>query len=134
LIGSLSLIVYMVVAFTLWPRFGLFSLMIADSVKHVVHALVSAYLLGRRIGGYSDQRILLAAAKTGLAAVTMGLAIAALEPTLLQWFDGQTALQEIALVGTSAALSIVVFMVMAALLRIEELRWLWRLLAARLRS
>ena len=51
LVGSISLIIYMVVAFTLWPRYGLFSLMIADSVKHIVHALVSAYLLG---GGSED--------------------------------------------------------------------------------
>lgn len=133
LIGSLSLIIYMVVTLTLWSRFGLFSLMIADSVKHIVHALVSAYLLGRRIGGYADQRILLTAAKTGLAALVMGVIITAAEPTLMQWFDEKTLVQEAALVGMSAVLSMAVFLIMAALLRIEELRWLWQLLMARLR-
>jgi putative peptidoglycan lipid II flippase len=134
LIGALSLILYMLVAFTLWPRYGLFSLMIADSVKHVVHALVSAYLLGRRIGGYADQRILLTAAKTGLAAFIMGMIITVIEPILVQWFGGQALVQEITLVGTSATLSITVFLLVAVLLRIEELRWLWHLLITRLRS
>jgi putative peptidoglycan lipid II flippase len=132
LIGLLSLVVYMLVAITLLPSYGLFSLMIADSVKHIVHTLVSAYLLGRRMGGYGEQHIFLTMAKTGLAALTMGVVAVAVEPALMQRFSGQSFLQEAALVGLSAGLSLLVFLVMAALLRIEELRWLGRLLFERL--
>ena len=63
----------------------------------------------------------------------MGVIITAIEPTLVGWVGGQALVQEITLVGTSAGLSIVVFLIMAVLLRIEELRWLWQLLGARLR-
>jgi putative peptidoglycan lipid II flippase len=133
LIGLLSLIIYMIVAITLFPTYGLFSLMIADSVKHLVHSTVSAYLLGRRVRGYGDQHILRTLGKTGLASVVMGVVALGVLPLLERWFGGQNILQEAALVGVSAGISGLVFLVLAALLRIEELRWLWELLNRRLR-
>src|SRR5690606_26980429 len=51
LIGLISLIIYMIVALMLMPTTGLFSLMIADSVKHIVHATLSALILSRKLGG-----------------------------------------------------------------------------------
>ena len=51
LVGVLSVVVYLVVAQLLIRPLGLFSLMIADSVKHMVHAGVMAYLLNRQLGG-----------------------------------------------------------------------------------
>jgi putative peptidoglycan lipid II flippase len=132
LIGLLSLVLYMVVAVALFPNFGLFSLMIADSVKHIVHALVSAYLLGRRIGGYGNQHILLTLGKTGLAALVMGAVAMLVVPALESRLGASVLWQEMALVVISGGLSVMVFLAMAALLRIEELRWLWQLLTQRL--
>ncbi len=52
LVGVLSIAVYFaVVALTLKPL-GLFSLMLADSVKQISHALVMAALVSRRLGGF----------------------------------------------------------------------------------
>jgi putative peptidoglycan lipid II flippase len=134
LIGLLSLVIYMVVAIVLFPTAGLFSLMIADSVKHIVHALVSSYFLGRQIHGYGEQRVLLTLAKTGLAALVMGGAALLVLPVLQQRLGGDTLWQEGLVVAIGAALSGVVFLGMASLLRIEELRWLVQLLQQRLRS
>ena len=58
LIGLVSLAAYMVVAIVLLPWYSFFALMIADSVKHLVHTGVSAWLLGRGIGGFSKQRLI----------------------------------------------------------------------------
>ena len=50
IIGLLSLVAYMVTAIFLLPYYSFFALMIADSVKHLIHAGVSGWLLTRRMG------------------------------------------------------------------------------------
>jgi putative peptidoglycan lipid II flippase len=132
LIGLMSLVVYMATAVILFPRFGLFSLMIADSVKHVVHALTSAYLLARRMEGFGQQRILLTIGKTGLAAAAMGLAGFFTLPVFLRAIGNDTLIRETLLVIASGSLSLLVFLLLAAVLRLQELRWLGGLLARRL--
>lgn len=134
LIGLFSLIVYMAVAAVLFPRAGLFSLMIADSVKHVVHALLSAYWLARRLGGLGGQRLLITIAKAGLAAGAMGGAAALVEGALAGPLETPTFLHELALVAISGGAGVAVFLAATALLRLEELRWLTGLVARRLRA
>src|SRR5690606_966586 len=86
LVGLVSLLVYMVVAILLLPGIGLFSLMVADSAKHVVHASLSAFLLNRRVGGLGRQRLLLTFVKTGLAALIMGVVAHFVTGELLRLF------------------------------------------------
>ncbi len=132
IIGLISLVLYMVVAVLLLPRFGLFSLMVADSTKHVVHASLSFILLRRRLGGFSGQRLLLTLAKTGIAALLMGIAAWFAAPAIIRLFPSGSLLDELAVVGLSGALSVAIFGAVAALLRIEELAWLGGLLRRRL--
>ncbi len=134
LIGLFSLIVYMAVAAALFPRAGLFSLMIADSVKHVVHALLSAYWLARRLGGLGEQRLLLTVAKASLAAGALGAAAALAEAALVARLDATTLAHELALVLASGGAGAAAFLIAAAALRLEELRWLAGLIARRLRA
>lgn len=123
LIGVFSLIVYMIVAVVLLPVIGLYSLMVADSVKHICHALISAVILGWRIGGYGRQRLLVTLARTGIAAGAMGLVVALIEPLLERVFFGGGTVREALLIGVAGTVSAVVFFGMAALLRIDEFRW-----------
>lgn len=132
LIGAFSLAVYAVTAIILFPRYGLFSLMIADSLKHVTHALVSAVLLSRRMNGFGEQRLLMTFAKTGLAAGVMGLAAAVVLPVLMTRIGTATLVREALLVGLTGGISVAVFLGMATLLKIEELRWIGSLLTRRL--
>ncbi len=132
LIGVLSLAVYMIVAVTLFPRYGLFSLMIADSTKHVIHASVSAYLLVRRMKGLGGQRLFVTIAKTGLAAGAMGLVAVLVTPPLTALVGINTLLHQLILVILTGGLSAAVFLALAAVLRIEELRWIGGFLARRL--
>jgi putative peptidoglycan lipid II flippase len=132
LIGLLTLAAYMIVAITLQPRFGFLSLMIADSVKHILHALISAYLLHHRLGGLGGQRLALTFLKTMIAAAGMGAAVLIIEPLILQIFGLETLLDEIMVVGISGLTSVITFAGLAALLRIEEWRWLWQLMRRKL--
>ncbi|MEL6271488.1 MAG: murein biosynthesis integral membrane protein MurJ, partial [Chloroflexota bacterium] len=72
LIGVVSLMVYMAVALATSSRFGLYSLMIADSVKHLLHAFISSYILLRRLDGAGNQRLILTTLKASAAAALMG--------------------------------------------------------------
>jgi putative peptidoglycan lipid II flippase len=51
-VGVLSVIVYVIVALALLRPLGLFSLMAADSIKQITHALVTGALLSRRLNGF----------------------------------------------------------------------------------
>lgn len=132
LIGLLSLTLYLVAAVMLFPTFGLYSLMLADSLKHIVHAVISTALLARRIQGFGNQRLILTFAKAGLAAVVMGLVADALVPMVSVWTATQGFLGEALLVLICGGVSVMVFAGMAFVLRIEELRWLISLIRSRL--
>ncbi|HEX2619521.1 MAG TPA: murein biosynthesis integral membrane protein MurJ [Phototrophicaceae bacterium] len=132
LIGLLSLAVYMVVAVTLQPKYGLFSLMIADSVKHMTHASVSGYLLHRRLKGFNEQRLLLTFAKTGLAALAMGVAVVLAEPIIENAFGLASLSGEVLVVGISGGICLAVFITLALILKIEELQWMASLIRRRL--
>jgi putative peptidoglycan lipid II flippase len=51
LVGVISILIYSIVALLLLKPMGLLSLMVADASKHVVHTLLMAWLLRRRLGG-----------------------------------------------------------------------------------
>ena len=123
----------MVVAIALFPLFNLFSLMIADSIKHIVHALVSGYLLARRMNGLGRQRLWLTFGKAGFAALAMGAVTAWLLPLLVSRLGTSGLLNEVLLVTISGAVSVLAYLGLAFFLRIEELRWLTGLIRQRLK-
>ena len=128
LVGILSLVCYMGVALLLFDAYGLYSLMIADSCKHLVHAAVSGFLLWRRLDSFALLDLAKTVLKTALASIVMvGLALLTL-PRLEAIIGRATPLQEAALVFVSAAVYGSAFLLMSRLLRIEELAWLWGLL------
>ncbi len=133
LVGVFSLAVYMVIALLLQAQFGLFSLMIADSLKHITHATISAYLLHRRLNGLGGQRLLLTFLKTLLASGVMGAVVVVGEPVLAALIGQGGLLRELLLVVVSGGLAAAVFLGIAVALNIEELRWLFALLMRRLR-
>lgn len=134
LIGLFSLAIYMIVALALLPAYGLFSLMIADSVKHIVHAVISALLLNRRMNGFGHQRLLPTAGKTMIAAGLMGAVAFAIQAPLGSLLGARGFVGELLLVLIAGTASAAIFVMLAVILRIEEPRWLWGLLYARLRQ
>jgi len=132
LIGLFSHGVYIVTVLLLFERFSLYSLMLADSLKHIVHASISGVLLHRRLRGFGDQRLLLTTAKTLLAAGAMVIVAELLLPPLYANIGTDGSLRQLLLVVIAGGVSGGVFLLLAMLLRIEELRWMAGLLRRRL--
>lgn len=132
LVGVLSLAVYMIVAIALTPALGLFSLMVADSLKHLTHACVSGYLLYRRLDGFGSQRLFVTLGKAGFAAAAMGVVGVLMLPWLLPILAEAGFGAEMSLVLLSSGACAAVFLVLALLLNVEELRWLVTLIRRRL--
>lgn len=132
LIGVISLGVYMLVALLLQNSAGLYSLMIADSVKHVVHAGISAVLLWRGLGGLGGQALTLTLIKTSAAAALMGVATWAAVDWSQSIFGAPTFIHETLVVLIGLAVGAVTYTALALLLRIDEFRWMGALLRRRL--
>jgi putative peptidoglycan lipid II flippase len=132
LIGLVSFGVYMVAAVALLPALGLFSLMVADSLKHITHASISAVVLRRRIGGFGKQRFGLTLLKTGIAVTLMGAVAFILDQMLEPIIGIDTFLHRLLIVGLISAACAVTYFGAAALLRIDELRWMGGLVRRRL--
>jgi putative peptidoglycan lipid II flippase len=79
LVGIFSIGVYLAVALLTLPYLGLFSLMLADSVKQIVHALVMGILVSRRVGGFGRTNLWPTLGRVLAASLVMGaLTLAAL--------------------------------------------------------
>jgi putative peptidoglycan lipid II flippase len=72
LIGIGTIVIYMLTATLLLPWLGLFSLMVADSFKHLLHAAISGLILRRRLGGLNRHRVGQAVSVALAASAAMG--------------------------------------------------------------
>lgn len=132
LIGLLSLIVYMITAVFLLPYYSFFALMIADSMKHLVHASVSGYLLMRHIGGLRGQHIFQTLGRACLAAGIMGAVGFAIYEGLRPYFVGHTLLHELAIVVTAGVSSGALYFLLANWLGIHEVKLFFKQIRQRL--
>jgi putative peptidoglycan lipid II flippase len=141
-VGVISVGVYLAVALALLQPLGYLGLVLADSAKHVAHALVMAILLRRRVGKLADSLscgqaqgpggIAWVATRAAAAAALMGLvtwgALFRLEATL----PVGTLPGNLAVVVIGGALAVIVYGVSTAALRLEEAGLLWAVLVRRL--
>ena len=132
LVGVLSLTAYIVVAAVLLPWYSFFGLMIADSVKHLIHSGVSAWLLYRGLKGYGDQRLVSTTLRTLIAAAVMGVATYA-TASLLASALPDSILARVIVVGGAGGVGLAVFAALAMLLKLEEWRWIRDLVRQRIR-
>jgi peptidoglycan biosynthesis protein MviN/MurJ (putative lipid II flippase) len=106
--------------------------MLADAVKHITHAGLSAVLLVRRRGRLGDQRLLGTLIKTLIA--TAGMAFAAYLALQMRGTDwGGSTLQELITVVFSLGVCGTVYAALAYILRIEEFRIVVGLVAGKIR-
>lgn len=129
LVGVASIVIYVVVAVLLLPSMGLFSLMVADGVKHLAHTVMMLAVLQQQIGGLGGQSIPTAALKSLLAALLAGLAAnwaaqgmaSALSAMVTEpsWFAGVTVTRVI-VVGAGGLAGVGAFFLAALLLQIRE--------------
>ena len=124
LIGVATVLFSLVVAFALMPAMGLFSLMVADSAKLLLHTIISALLLGRRLGGLRSQGIIRVAGLTVMASAAMGAAtfgaVQGIEQLALP-----SVLSEVLAVGVPSMVGVGVYLLLITLLGVEEIKMLW---------
>jgi putative peptidoglycan lipid II flippase len=82
LVGVISIVIYTITAAVLLRPLGLYSLMVADAVKHIIHTFIMLVLLQRHLGGLAGYHILTNLGKTVIAALFTGV-VAGLVATLL---------------------------------------------------
>jgi len=132
LIGLLSLVAYMVTAIYLLPYYSFFALMIADSIKHLVHSGVSGWLLLRRINGMPDKQLVQTGARALFAAGIMGgvgyVFLDILNPIL----SGGTLVEELLIVTLVGGTSGILYLALAHWLGIKEISWFFKSLRQRL--
>ena len=132
LIGVSAIAIYLMLAAGLLPTWGLFSLMIADSVKHLLHTLLSALLLWRRLGGLGKHDVfrtlllvLIASAVMGIGTYGAWLGMEALLPA-------EGTIRELLAVGVPALVGIGLYLGMTTLFRLAEIQLLWTIIRQRL--
>ncbi|MBI3243701.1 MAG: murein biosynthesis integral membrane protein MurJ [Chloroflexi bacterium] len=133
MIGVISVVVYLVAALMLNKPLGLYSLMIADSLKQVTHALVTGLMLSRRIGGLGRTTLTPTLLKCALASALTG-GMAGLALSLLSRLPlVPNLLTRAAEVAIPSALALVVYALLLARLRVPEFQLLVTSVANRLR-
>ena len=129
LIGVVSLVCYMLITLGLQSQYGFYALMIADSVKFLIHTGLSFYILSRRIGGMRSQRLLRTLLKTGFATVLTGLAAYGVLHGLTTLFDTDLTRESapvtlrFLLVFAPSAAGGFVYVALVYVMRIREFTW-----------
>jgi putative peptidoglycan lipid II flippase len=121
LVGVMSLGCYIGIALLLFPHIGFFSLMVADSLKHLIHMAVSLVLLRRRLGGFGQQHLPKTILKVLLATLAMGLVTFVLTRSISELFPPQDIRQRLLLVIVPAVLGGATYLLLASLLRLNEM-------------
>jgi putative peptidoglycan lipid II flippase len=132
LVGLLSLAAYMVTALVLLRWYSFFALMVADSVKHLVHTGVSAWLLGRGMDGFGGQRLMRTLLRTMVAAAGMGLAAWGIALGLDHTLSLSGIVADALTVIGAGGVGFIVFAALAARLGLDEWRWMVDLLRGKL--
>jgi len=132
LVGILSVGVYVAVALSLIQALGMLGLVLADSAKHISHALVMLVLTWRRMGRLSDLRLGQTAAKTLVASAAMAGLMALTLTATSRLVNTERLLGEALAVIVPAGVGALVYLGLVSLLRIEEVDLLQGLLRKRL--
>jgi putative peptidoglycan lipid II flippase len=132
LIGVGTIVIYLLLAVGLLPTWGLFSLMIADSFKHLLHTLISGLILGNRMGGMRQHGVYRTLGLVIVAAALMGLAAFGALKGVEVLFPAGGGLAEVIAVGMPGLVGAGVYVGLVALFKIEEFQALWSALRKRL--
>jgi len=128
IVGLISLAFYMLIALALRTGYSFYGLMIADSVKFLIHVTLCLLLLRQRLNGLGAQRLLLTLGKSVLATVLMALVVYA-SMRLISDLNNDDLRQRVplvvryALVIVPSALGGIVYLSLAYMLRMREFTW-----------
>jgi putative peptidoglycan lipid II flippase len=134
LVGVGGVLTYLIVALTLIGPLGMLGLVVANSVQLSVHALVMLYLSHRYFDGLRGQRLGATALKVIAASGVTGVAVLLGMPWLAGWSASFATWGELLVVLAGGLLGLLIYGLMAWLLRIEDVGYLLRTVLDRLVS
>ena len=132
LVGVLSVGVYIVVALSLIQPLGMLGLVLADSAKHLSHAMTMLVLTWRRMGRLSDLRLGQTTVKILIAALVMAGLIVVTMAATGRFVHTEGLLGEAVVVIVPAGVGAMAYLGLVSLFRIEEVDLLRSLLRKRL--
>ena len=132
LAGVVSVIFYLLLAQWLIQPFGLLGLMAANASKLVLHAGIMIWLLNYQLGGLRGHGVTAVGVKAAGAALVTGLAAVALYQLLLSLIPATTLPFKLLLVTLPGLAGVVVYLSLAWLFGIEELRTVVKLVGGKL--
>ncbi len=133
LVGILSVGIYLVVALVLIRPLGMLGLVLADSTKHLGHALTMLILTQRRIGSLAALRLGSTAGKALLAATGMAALMALSLSITTRYVASGGLLGGLMAVVIPGGVGIVAYLGFVSLLRVEEIGLLFDRVRTRLR-
>jgi putative peptidoglycan lipid II flippase len=134
LVGVLGVLTYLIVALTLITPLGMLGLVVANSVQLSVHALAMLYLSHRYFDGLRGQRLGATAVKVIVASAVTGAAVLLGTPWLAGWADLFATWGELLIVLAGGLLGLLVYGVMAWMLRVEDVGYLRKTVVDKLAS
>lgn len=120
LVGVVAILVYLATAVLLIKPLGLYSLMVADAVKHIVHTVIMAVITHRSLDGMRGYGITRAGVKSFIAAIVTGLAAFGMMELLLPLLTPDTFLSHTLVVVLAGIAGIMGYTVMVFVLNITE--------------
>jgi putative peptidoglycan lipid II flippase len=134
LVGVLGVLTYLIVALTLITPLGMLGLVLANSVQLSSHALIMLYLAHRYFDGLRDQGLGKSAAKVIIASAVTGVAVLISVPWLTRLTAVSATWGELLVVLSGGFLGLLTYGIMTWLLRVEDVTYLRKMVAARLAS
>jgi len=134
LVGVLGVLTYLIVALTLITPLGMLGLVVASSVQLSVHALAMLYLSHRYFDGLRGQRLGATAVKVIVASAVTGVAVLLGTPWLAGWADLFATWGELLIVLAGGLLGLLIYGVMAWMLRVEDVGYLRKTVVNKLAS
>ena len=119
LVGVVAIVVYLATAVLLIGPLGLYSLMVADAVKHIVHTLIMSWLLNRSLNGLRGYGIATSAVKSFGAALVTGLTALGVMALLLPIFPLDSLLNRVIVVLLGGLAGVAGYTVMVFVLDIK---------------
>ncbi|MGQ9626512.1 MAG: murein biosynthesis integral membrane protein MurJ [Anaerolineae bacterium] len=121
LVGVLSVGIYTAVAFALIRPLGMVGLVIADSAKHTGHALTMLFLTWRWMGLPGGKKLAETTFKALLASAAMGGAVWVLAGSVESFFNAESFLRWLAVVGAAGGAGFAFYGAFISLLGVEEM-------------
>ncbi|MCP4421219.1 MAG: hypothetical protein GY805_31800, partial [Chloroflexi bacterium] len=132
-VGIISIVIYTITAVLLLDSIGLYSLMVADAIKHFVHAMMMLWLLKRHLGGLRGFAIEQTTWKAIVASVLTGLVAFAVGETAVVYLPLNGFLGKLLVVSLASGAGLLTFLGLVHLLTIAEVQALHRTIAAKFR-